>query len=148
MRNIDLIVIHCSATEAGKEYTVEDITRWHQARGFRTIGYHFLIHANGKIDGAAEGCRPVQEIGAHAKGYNQRSIGICYIGGLKYGEPLDTRTPAQIESVRLLVKVLQSIFPSEVVGHRDLSIDLNGDGVITKNEWMKSCPSFDVKIDL
>ena len=148
MRHIDLIVIHCSATEAGKEYSVKEITSWHIARGFKTLGYHFLIHTDGSIDGSKEGCRPLSEIGAHAKGYNKRSIGICYIGGLRHGEPFDTRTPAQIESMRLLVKVFQSIFPSEVVGHRDLSVDLNGDGVISKQEWMKNCPCFDVKTEL
>ena len=144
MRTIDLIVIHCTATEAGKEYTVEEITKWHQARGFRTIGYHFLIHLNGTISNG----RSINEIGAHAKGYNRRSIGICYIGGLLHGEPFDTRTPAQIESIRLLVKVIQSIFPSRIVGHRDLSVDLNGDGIVSKSEWMKQCPCFNVETEL
>jgi len=148
LRTINLIVIHCSATEEGKDYSVADITQWHQARGFKTIGYHFLIHSDGSIDGELEGCRPIQEIGAHAKGYNRNSIGICYIGGLRYGKPADTRTPAQIESLRCLVKALRSVFPSEVVGHRDLSVDLNGDGVISPQEWMKACPSFDVKTEL
>ena len=134
MRNIDLIVIHCSATEAGKEYTVEDITRWHKARNFRTIGYHFLIHLDGTIDGAEQGCRHVFEVGAHAKGVNNRSIGICYIGGLINGEPYDTRTPEQKESLRLLVQVLKGIFPSNVIGHREIA--------------NKACPCFDVATEL
>ena len=148
MRTINLIIIHCSATEEGKEYSVEDITNWHQARGFRTIGYHFLIHSDGSIDGKAEGCRSIMEIGAHAKGSNRRSIGICYIGGLRYGKPADTRTAAQINAMRCLVKAIQSISSSAVVGHRDLSADLNGDGVIQKQEWMKACPSFNVEKEL
>ena len=134
MRLINLIVIHCSATEKSKEYTVEEITKWHQARGFHTIGYHFLIHSDGSIDGEAEGCRSIMEIGAHAKGFNRHSIGICYIGGLLYGEPADTRTPAQIESMRCLVKALQSIFPSNVIGHNEVS--------------NKSCPCFNVEKEL
>ena len=121
MRTINLIVIHCSATEEGKDYSVEEITRWHKARGFRTIGYHFLIHSDGSIDGKAEGCRSIMEIGAHAKGYNRRSIGICYIGGLLYGEPADTRTAAQINAMRCLVKALYSIFPCSVIGHNEVS---------------------------
>jgi len=133
MRLINLIVIHCSATEEGKEYTVEDITKWHQARGFSTIGYHFLIHLDGSIDGEAEGCRSIMEIGAHAKGYNRHSIGICYIGGLLYKQPADTRTYAQIESLQCLVKALQSIFPSNVIGHNEVS--------------NKACPCFSVKTD-
>ena len=134
MRTINLIVIHCSATEEGKEYSVEEITKWHQARGFSTIGYHFLIHSDGSIDGEAEGCRSIMQIGAHAKGSNRYSIGICYIGGLRYGEPFDTRTPAQIESMRCLVKALQSIFPSDVIGHNEVS--------------NKSCPCFNVEKEL
>ena len=149
MRLINLIVIHCTATQAGKEYTVEDITLWHKQRGFRTIGYHYLIHLNGIIDGAKQGCRTIMEIGAHAKGFNRRSVGVCYVGGLLYGEPADTRTPAQINAIRRLVKALQTVFPgAEVTGHRGLSVDLNGDGVIQKQEWMKACPSFDVKSEL
>ena len=134
MRTINLIVIHCSATEEGKEYSVEDITRWHKARNFRTIGYHFLIHQDGSIDGKAEGCRSILEIGAHAKGYNRRSIGICYIGGLLYGEPADTRTAAQINAMRCLVKALQSIFPSDVIGHNEVA--------------NKACPCFNVEKEL
>ena len=145
MRYIDLIVIHCTATEQGEEYTVEDITLWHKARGFRTIGYHFLIH----LDGIISNGRPIKEIGAHARGYNRRSIGICYVGGLLYGEPADTRTPAQIDTMRCLLGSLQSIYhEADVLGHRDLSLDLNGDGVITKQEWMKACPCFNVKSEL
>jgi len=149
MRIINMIVIHCSATEEGNDYSVADITRWHRKRGFFTIAYHFLVHPNGTIDGAKEGCRPISRIGAHAKGKNLHSIGICYIGGMKDGKASDTRTVIQTHSLRGLVKALQSMFVgAEAVGHRDLSVDLNGDGVITKSEWMKECPSFDVKTEL
>jgi hypothetical protein len=146
MRRIDLIVYHCSATEEGMDYTVEEITKWHKARGFRTIGYHFLIHLDGKIDGAKEGCRPITQIGAHAKGKNLHSIGVCYIGGVKDRKPYDTRTAEQIDSIRAMDAVLKSMFSdAESVGHRDLSVDLNGDGIIQPQEWMKACPSFSVK---
>lgn len=145
MRNVNLIVIHCSADEAGTDRTVESINKDHRARGFRKIGYHFLIHIDGTISGAKEGMRKMNEQGAHARGYNAYSVGVCYVGGLKKGKPSDTRTTAQIHALRGVVKALQSIYPeSQVVGHRDLSVDLNGDGVITKNEWMKSCPCFEI----
>jgi len=145
MRKIDLIVYHCSATEAGRDISLKEITRWHRARGFKTVGYHFLIHPDGRIDTG----RKLDEIGAHSRGYNFNSVGVCYIGGILNGEPWDTRTVAQIHTLRALDSVLKSIYPGTgSVGHRDLSADLNGDGAISKNEWMKSCPSFDVKTQL
>lgn len=78
MRKINEIIIHCSATAEGKDFTVQDITRWHKQRGFKTIGYHYVIYRNGTV---ATG-RDIAEIGAHCKGHNANSIGICYIGGL------------------------------------------------------------------
>ena len=140
MRNINLIVIHCTATKEGKEYSVGDIRKWHKRRGFRDIGYHFLIG----IDGTVKQGRPIEQQGAHAKGYNANSIGIAYVGGLdSYGKPKDTRTTAQIHALRAAVSVLKALYGNVgVVGHRDLSVDLNGDGSISKNEWMKACPCF------
>jgi len=146
MRDIDLAVIHCSATREGVDYGVKAIRRWHLKRGFKDIGYHFVIH----LDGTFERGRPWDQPGAHAKGYNENSIGICYVGGIdSYKNPKDTRTIAQIHSLRGIVSVLKAMFPMiKVVGHRDLSVDLNGDGIITKGEWMKQCPCFDVKTEL
>ena len=106
------------------------------------VGYHILVHPDGRVDKG----RPFSMIGAHARGHNRSSIGIAYIGGLRYGKPADTRTPQQIIALRALDVLLENVFPdSEKVGHRDLSVDINGDGVITKNEWLKECPCFDVK---
>lgn len=140
-----MIVIHCSATEAGREVSARSITQWHKARGFRTIGYHFLIHLDGKISRG----RKLEEIGAHVKGYNINSVGICYVGGLKNAKSFDTRTTSQIHSIRGLVAALKSMFDiARIVGHRDLSVDLNANGMITKSEWMKDCPCFDVKTEL
>ena len=147
MRKIDRIVVHCSATRENADYSVDDIRGWHKQRGFRDIGYHFLIGLSGDIKKG----RPIEQVGAHAKGYNTHSIGICYVGGLGTdNKPKDTRTTAQTHAVRALVCALKSIFGENVtvVGHRDLSVDLNGDGVISKNEWMKSCPCFDVATEL
>ena len=88
MRGIDLAVIHCSATKQGVDYDVATIRKWHLKRGFKDIGYHFLIH----LDGMIERGRPWDQPGAHAKGYNSNSIGICYVGGTDgMGRPTDTR---------------------------------------------------------
>lgn len=78
MRNIDSIIVHCSATKAGLDFTATDIDRWHRERGFNGIGYHYVI----RLDGKLEKGRDVTLAGAHCKGWNERSVGICYIGGL------------------------------------------------------------------
>lgn len=159
-RPISLIVIHCSATlngdslfrgkagEPGFRTPVQAIDEWHRARGFRrsadamkwqnpdlqAIGYHFVLYTNG---GVATG-RHLDEIGAHAQGFNQKSIGICLVGTDKF-------TPEQWGSLRLLVDALRMTYPAaRVVGHRDLSPDLNKNGVVEPREWTKTCPGFDV----
>jgi N-acetyl-anhydromuramyl-L-alanine amidase AmpD len=143
MRNITQIVIHCSATQEGQAVTTRDIDRWHKARGFNEIGYHFVVY----LDGSVHKGRDISQIGAHVAGQNSNSIGICYIGGLdKDGKPKDTRTGEQKKSLYQLVTELKSQFPkAHVSGHRDYSPDLNGDGVIEEWEWIKACPCFDVK---
>ena len=141
MRNIDLIVIHCSATREDKEFTEHDLETCHRRRGFNGTGYHFYIRKNGYIVST----RALDRIGAHAKGYNAHSIGICYEGGLDtQGHPKDTRTEWQRHSLRVLVLTLLKDFPgARVCGHRDLSPDLDHDGEIEPEEWIKACPCFD-----
>lgn len=140
----DAIIIHCSATRNGHDFRASDIDRWHREQGFAEIGYHYVID----LDGTIEVGRPLTMAGAHCKGWNKRSIGICYIGGLDAnGMPADTRTHAQKVSLHNLVEQLLERFPSitQVLGHRDTSPDRNGDGKITPDEWVKACPCFDVK---
>ena len=89
MRKIDLIVIHCSATRADMPLSPEKLEQMHRQRGFKCCGYHYYVRRDGEI------CtmRPVQQVGAHARGFNQNSIGVCYEGGLdEQGHPADTRT--------------------------------------------------------
>ena len=119
MRLINEIIIHCSATKAGQDFDVNDIDRWHKERGWKGVGYHYVI----KLDGTIQEGRPVDQIGAHCTGHNKKSIGICYIGGLdKSGKPKDTRTVAQKESSRLLVNQLLEMFPgSKVYGHSEFA---------------------------
>ena len=142
MRKVDLIVIHCSATRCNRPFSPEQLEASHLQRGFRTCGYHFYITRDGEI----HPMRPVCEVGAHALHYNAHSIGICYEGGLdESGRPKDTRTEEQRAMMYLLVMQLKKKFRIQrVVGHRDLSPDVDGDGVIRPSEWLKQCPCFDV----
>lgn len=139
-KETDLIVIHCSGNEAGSDYGLEYIDRLHKNKGWRGCGYHFVV----KEDGTKEIGRAEGEIGAHAYGYNRTSIGICYIGGLKDGKPADTRTEAQENTILDILEELRAKYPeAKIVGHRDLSPDIDGDGIIEPFEWLKSCPCFD-----
>lgn len=143
MRNIDSIIVHCSATKAGQDFTAADIDCWHRERGFNGIGYHYVV----RLDGKLEKGRDVSLAGAHCKGWNERSVGICYIGGLDAnGRPADTRTNAQKRVLYQIIMDLQREYNIlQVLGHRDTSPDLNGDGVIEPYEYVKVCPCFDVK---
>ena len=120
MRFINLIVVHCSATRCDRCYTEHDLTTDHLRRGFSGAGYHFYIRKNG-------------------------DIGVCYEGGLdECGRPTDTRTLFQKHSLRVLVLLLLKDYPgSRLCGHRDLSPDLNHNGEIEPEEWVKQCPCFD-----
>ena len=130
MRRIDKIIVHCSATPEGKDFTVADIDRWHRQRGFRCIGYHYVIYRDGSVHTG----RPIEQVGAHCKGQNAHSIGICYIGGCAADgrTPKDTRTEAQKTALRQLIRQLRSQYPSVTVhGHREYA--------------NKACPCFDVR---
>ena len=142
MRKIDLIVIHCSATRVDRTLTAFDLETLHRRRGFNGTGYHYYI----RKDGTVHLTRPIERIGAHVKGFNLNSVGICYEGGLDArGNPKDTRTPEQRSALHLLVyQLLQQFRNARVCGHRDLSPDLDGDGKVEPWEWVKQCPCFEV----
>lgn len=156
-RRIDEIILHCSATKEGVYVRSSSINASHKARNFSTyidpktgkvmhIGYHYFIH----LDGTIEECRPVSVRGCHAVNHNAHSIGICYAGGLDRADTngtkiKDTRTPAQKAAILSLCKRLIAEYPSikRIIGHRDTSPDLNGNGVIEPFEYIKGCPCFD-----
>ena len=128
MRKIDKIILHCTATPEGREVTVADVTAWHKERGFRTIGYHYLVY----LDGTVVRGRREEEIGAHCLGQNAGSIGVCYVGGLdSRGKPKDTRTADQRVALRNLVEGLQRRYPHATLhGHNEFAA--------------KACPCFKI----
>jgi N-acetylmuramoyl-L-alanine amidase len=131
-RYINKIIVHCTATPEGKEVSVSEIDAWHRARGFAGIGYHYVVHLDGKVE---EG-RDVDKAGAHTAGYNAHSIGISYVGGVtKDGKPpKDTRTDAQKNALLKLLKDLRRLYPDATIhGHREFA--------------NKACPSFDAKTE-
>jgi N-acetylmuramoyl-L-alanine amidase len=147
MRIVDLIVIHCSASREDKDYTFEQCIKDHAARGFKGCGYHRFI----RKDGTVHIGRNFDYGGAHVQGYNAKSIGICYEGGCdKKMKGKDTRTDAQKEAI---IKVIKEAIEygqgniKRICGHRDLSPDANGNGIVEPTEWVKICPSFNAEME-
>ena len=147
-RTINKLIVHCSATPEGEDYSVDSIDQSHKTRKFsyyvdpdtkkkRYIGYHYIILRDGTI----VRCRPENVRGCHTSNHNYGSIGVCYIGGCpartvknwnKQGK--DTRTDAQKESLLKLLRELKSRYPkAKIYGHRDFAA--------------KACPSFDAKTE-
>lgn len=144
-RVITDIVVHCTATRAWQDFDVDDIRKMHKAKGWADIGYHYLV----KLDGTIQQGRDVDIIGAHVSGHNTHSIGIVYVGGLdNQGKAKDTRTENQKCALLNLMMDLRRLYPkAKISGHRDFSPDKNGDGILTPDEYFKSCPCFDAKAE-
>jgi N-acetylmuramoyl-L-alanine amidase len=140
---IKLIVVHCSATPRGADITAEDINQMHIDRGWTEIGYHFFIRRDGRLEIG----RDLDEMGAHVKGFNTNSWGVCLAGGLdRSGKAENNFTQAQFSTLRAILVVLKAMAPqAEILGHRDLSPDIDGDGEVEPWEWLKQCPCFDVR---
>mgnify|MGYP001148671095 CR=1 FL=1 len=128
-RTIDLIVVHCSATPPSMDVGAAEIHRWHLDRGWRDIGYHAVV----RRDGTVEAGRPLDQAGAHVRGHNKHSLGICLIGGVdQHGRPEANFTGPQLRAAALWALARQSENPgAQIFGHRDL-------------DPHKACPSFDV----
>ena len=127
------IVVHCADTHINMDVGAADIGRWHRERGWRAIGYAFVIRQSGALElgrDLDDDGDVLDETGAHARGYNRSSIGICLIGG----KPEGNFFQAQLTTLKSVISVLNATFPGiEVLGHRDLP------GVT------KTCPTFDVR---
>ena len=134
MREIDMIVIHCSASRCDRDYSFEALDKDHRSRGWNGCGYHRYITKDGTVYIG----RPYEQVGAHVgPRFNPHSIGICYEGGLnEMGQFDDTRTVAQKRSMAKLIRDLKAHFPkARILGHRDLP------GV------HEACPCYDVAKD-
>jgi len=119
---IELLVVHCSDTPDDEPLRARDIQAMHLGFGWDGIGYHRVIGR----DGLCEAGRPEYWRGAHVKGANERSLGVCLIGR-------DSFTAAQMDSLATLLAQWQSRYPkARIVGHRDAV------------ETHKTCPNFEV----
>lgn len=132
------IVIHYSATAVERDYSAADIDRMHKRRGFNEIGYHYFIRKNGTVETGRDLSQPGRfEQGAHVRGENANSIGICFEGGVRAATPnigYDSRTQAQKTAMARLIREMMDRFPGAVVeGHRDMP------GAATQ------CPGFDAR---
>jgi hypothetical protein len=168
-RKITEIVIHCSAYPNGSDKTIEAMNSDHKARKFKRnsqyvrsfnpdlkyVGYHRYICFNGKVQTG----RHLEEIGAHVAGYNSNTIGVCMAGTDKFSKEQFASLKEEIYSLLAIItsKTVEAVkaiplqdflkqYSLKIKGHRDYSPDLNKDGKITSNEFIKICPGFDVSV--
>lgn len=143
IKAVRYLVVHCAATPPSRDIGVREIRAMHKQRGFADVGYHYVIRRDGRVEKG----RADNVVGAHVSGFNSISLGICLVGGVDAkGKPEENFTPLQYQALEGLLITLGRSHPSaQILGHRDLSPDANGDGKITPNEWLKACPCFDVR---
>ena len=122
-QNVEFLIVHCSDTENNLSLQAIDIHKMHLNFGWNGIGYHKIILRSGKIENG----RPEYWVGAHVKGINNISLGVCLIGRDKF-------TKRQFSSLEKILKKWKKLYPlAEILGHRD---SINTD---------KTCPNFDVR---
>lgn len=141
MRKIKRIFVHCTASN--QNTTVEDLMREFKNRGWKNPGYGYVVLADGTIHQLLDD----DKVSNGVKGYNSTAINVAYIGGIDTeGKAIDNRTGPQKKALRKLLKLLKSRYPeAEILGHRDISPDTNGNGVVDPWERIKECPCFDAK---
>ena len=139
MRTIERIFVHCTA--GSQKQTIEDLKAEFKARGWKHPGYHYAVMPRGRI----EQMLPEEEVSNGVQGYNSTSINVAYIGGIDgNGKAVDNRTEEQKKSLLSLLKSLRERYPkAKIMGHRDISPDKNGNGIIDPWERIKECPCFD-----
>ncbi len=143
LNSVKYLVVHCAATPPSRDLGVAEIRAMHKQRGFNDVGYHYVIRRDGRVEKG----RADSVVGAHVQGFNSVSLGICMVGGINAkGWSENNFTPEQFAALRQLLMTLKAKYTTaEILGHRDLSPDKNRDGKISRNEWMKDCPCFDVR---
>ena len=126
----EYLVVHCSATKPSMDIGLREIKRWHvDDNGWRDVGYHYIIRRNGEVELG----RSNRDTGAHAAGYNHKSISLCMVGGMAEDNSAENNFTAQQWTALLdLVKQIKVDYPeADVIGHNEIS--------------EKECPSFDVQ---
>lgn len=141
MRKIERIFVHCTA--GSQKQTVEDLKAEFKRKGWKNPGYHYVVMPNGRI----ECMLPEDGISNGVQGYNSTSINVAYIGGIdEKGKGVDNRTDAQKNSLKKILSELKQKYPdAKIMGHRDISPDKNGNGVVDPWERIKECPCFNAK---
>ena len=138
----EYVVWHCSATPPSQDIGSAQIDIMHKAKGWDGIGYALVVRRDGRIEtGESLGRR-----GAHVKGLNSVSVGICMIGGVdEDGKSVNNFTPEQWQAAKHAFEFLTLLYPdASHVGHRDLSPDSDGDGRVQRHEFLKDCPCYSV----
>lgn len=141
MRAIKYIAVHCTASHQTE--TIEGLRQEFRRKGWKNPGYHYVVASDGTITQLLS----EDKISNGVKDYNSVTINVAYIGGIdEHGKAVDNRTEKQKKALRSLLTMLHKKYPNAVIqGHRDFSTDLNHDGKITQNEWIKVCPCFNAK---
>jgi N-acetylmuramoyl-L-alanine amidase len=138
-RKITHIVVHCTA--ASGDQPTQNILQYWRRKGWKTNGYHWLVDANG----LAVRLMGDEFSGNGVRGHNKTAIHVCYKGGWN-GK--DTRTQEQKGMLKMILEEYRKKYPTAIIcGHRDMSKDLDGDGIIEQHEWVKLCPCFNAKAE-
>ena len=142
-RNTEVVVWHCSATPPSRDIGSADIHIMHRARGWDGIGYGLVIKRNGRLELGED----LRKAGAHAKGWNNKSVGIVLVGGVdEDGKPENNFTDEQWQAAKHVFEFFTLLYPdASHVGHRDLSPDKDHDGRIERHEFLKDCPCYSVQ---
>lgn len=138
MRKIERIFVHCTA--GSQKQTIEDLKAEFKRKGWKSPGYHLVVMPDGKIECLLKD----EQISNGVHGYNSTAINVAYVGGIDAkGKAVDNRTDAQKLSLRMVLGQLKRKYPKAVIlGHRDISPDKNGNGIVDPWERIKECPSF------
>lgn len=141
MRQIKRIFVHCTA--GSQRQTLKDLQAEFRLKKWKNPGYHYVVQA----DGTCTQLQSEDRVSNGVSGYNSTAIHVAYMGGIDAkGHPVDNRTEAQKSTLRRVLKTLHEKYPEAVIlGHRDISPDLNKNGRIEENEWIKYCPCFDAR---